>query len=98
MIEACYEIIDFIENVPYDDFKTNRQLQLSMVQLLSILGEAASSTSEEFKTNHPNLPWKEMIGMRNRIVHGYFDIDLGIVYKTATQEVPELVKMLREVQ
>jgi uncharacterized protein with HEPN domain len=61
------------------DLDTDRKLNLSLVRLLEIIGEAARGTSVEFRQEHTDLPWKSMIGMRDRLIHGYFDINLEVV-------------------
>jgi uncharacterized protein with HEPN domain len=67
---------------------------LSLVQLIEIIGEASNGISIETKESMPHVPWSDIIGMRNRLIHGYFDIDLLIVWKTAMEEVPELRSLL----
>jgi uncharacterized protein with HEPN domain len=62
-----------------------------VIRCIEIIGEAASRLSKEFRKAHPDVPWQYMIGMRNRIIHGYFDIDPDLVWKTASQELPALV-------
>jgi uncharacterized protein with HEPN domain len=61
-----------------------------------VIGEAASQISDETRSRAEDVPWRAMVGMRNRIVHAYFDIDADIVWKTAVEEVPGLLPRLRE--
>jgi uncharacterized protein with HEPN domain len=65
------------------------------VHAIEVFGEAASRISFEARTAAPQLPWGAMVSMRNRLIHGYFDIDKTVVWKTATLEVPALVPLLR---
>jgi len=74
-----------------------RKLQLSVVKLIEIIGEAASKMSSEFRDETTDIPWVDIIGMRNRLIHGYFDMDLEIVWTTATTEVPELLSQLESI-
>lgn len=78
-------------------FKSDRKLHLSVVHLLEIIGEAGSRVSSEFKKRYSEIPWKSVVGMRNRLIHGYFDINLDIVWNTATKDIPSLVKALKEI-
>jgi len=97
MLDAAKEITDFTKQKTQDDFNSDRKLQLSVVHLLEIVGEAGAGVSDEAQQKYPQIPWKSIIGMRNRLIHGYFDIDLIIVYKTATQDIPPLVKQLEKI-
>ncbi len=64
--------------------------------LYIMVGEAASRISGGYKSQHPEIPWKQMAAMRNRLIHGYFTIDPDIVWNTAKTELPELVPLLRK--
>jgi uncharacterized protein with HEPN domain len=90
MLDACREIEGFTKGIDFDAFLNDRKLQLSLVQLIQIIGEAANGVSSLTMEQMREVPWTDIIGMRNRLVHGYHDIDLEIVWKTATSEVPEL--------
>lgn len=71
-------------------------LAISLVHLLEIIGEAANAVSEEFCVKHPNVPWRKMISLRNRLIHGYFDINLDIVWDTVMEDLPPLVADLEK--
>lgn len=97
MLDAANEIVEFTKKKTQDDFNSDRKLHLSVVHLLEIIGEAGSGVSDDAQNKYPQIPWKGIIGMRNRLIHGYFDIDLIIVYKTVTQDISPLVKKLEEI-
>ncbi|MHA1746268.1 MAG: HepT-like ribonuclease domain-containing protein [Promethearchaeota archaeon] len=90
IFDACNEILSFTENLTETQFKTNRMLHLAIVHLLEIIGEAANSLSKKITQKYEEVPWKSIIGMRNRLIHGYFDIDLKIVWQTIQTDVPLL--------
>ena len=94
MLDASFEIQSFLENKTQDEFKLDRKLHLSVVHLLEIIGEAGNLVSEEVKEQYVDIPWKRIIGMRNRLIHGYFDINLAIVWKTATEDIPPLIEKI----
>jgi len=94
MLDAVNEIIDFSTNKSRRDLDNDRKLSLSLVHLLEIVGEAASRISKEMRDEYDKIPWQSMIDMRNRLIHGYFDIDLDIVWKTVTKEIPQLKENL----
>ncbi len=72
-------------------------LLFALVRAIEIAGEAASRVSEETQAALPDLPWASMIGMRNRLVHAYFDINRDILWTTVTQAVPPLAERLRKI-
>ena len=97
MIDAAAEIITFTEQVTLKEFQKDRKLQLSIIHLLEIIGEAGSQISNDITSTYPDIPWKSIIGMRNRLIHGYFDVDLVIVWNTATQDIPTLLHSLQRI-
>lgn len=97
MLEATQECLDFTKNRKRKDLETNRMLSLSIVRLLEIIGEAASKLSKGFQNRHPQIPWKNIIGMRNRLIHAYFDIEYDYVWKAVTDELPELAAKLQRI-
>lgn len=90
--DACNEIIQFTEKIKQSQFKNNRMLHLAIVHLLEIIGEAANSVSKELQQKYDSIPWKSIVGMRNRLIHGYFDIDLKIIWQTIQTDIPFLRK------
>ncbi|WP_371802354.1 DUF86 domain-containing protein [Candidatus Lokiarchaeum ossiferum] len=96
--DACTEIIHFTKNITKTQFRNNRMLQLAIVHLFEIIGEAANSISVEIPQKYPSIPWKSLIGMRNRLIHGYFDIDLNIVWQTIQSDIPFLLKEIKSLR
>jgi uncharacterized protein with HEPN domain len=96
ILDAAQEAISFADNRSRTDLDTDRKLNLSLVRLLEIIGEAARGISEEFRQNHPDLPWNKMVGMRDRLIHGYFDVNLDVVWETITEDLPGLVAQLEK--
>ena len=72
-------------------------LQLALVRLIEIIGEAAARLSDDLKSEHNDIPWTAIVGMRNRLVHAYFDIDLDVVWDTVTVAVPDLLKQVKAI-
>jgi uncharacterized protein with HEPN domain len=93
---TCESIATFISGRTRADLDTDRMLLFAVVRAIEILGEAAGQISDDIRSHAADLPWRAMVGMRNRIVHAYFDIDADIVWKTAVEEVPGLLPRLRE--
>ena len=77
------------------DLDTDQMLLFALVRAIEIVGEAASKVSAATRQSAVDVPWNLIVSMRNRVVHAYFDIDHEIVWKTATEELPELLPKLR---
>jgi uncharacterized protein with HEPN domain len=99
MRQAVADACSFIEGLHKDDFLADKRTQQAVIMNLVIIGEAAAKVMDgypEFVEAHPEVPWRNMRGMRNRIAHGYFDIDLEIVWETVVSALPDLQKRLNE--
>jgi uncharacterized protein with HEPN domain len=96
MLDAVLEVIEFTHNKKRSDLDSDRKLKHALVRLLEIIEEAAAGMSSGIRQECPNIPWKEMIGMRNRLIHGYFDVDLDIVWQTVSKDIPPLKPLLEK--
>ena len=89
ILEMCDRVIDQIGR-DHERFTTDQLVQAAAQRWLEIIGEAAAGLSEEFRTTHPEVAWRDLIGMRNILAHGYFHVDLDIVWVAITRDVPHL--------
>jgi len=96
MLEAAREAISFAQGRSRADLEDNRMLFHALVRSMEIIGEAASQVSRELRDVGCGLPWADVIGMRNRLIHAYFDVDADIIWDTATRDLPLLVVALEE--
>ena len=96
MLDASREAISFVQGRTADDLTNDRMLLLSLVKELEIIGEAASRISAEGRSETNDIPWAKVIGMRNRLTHGYFDWDLGAIWSTLKSNLPDLVQSLEK--
>ena len=97
ILDAARKAVSFTDNRSRADLDEDEMLALSLVRLLEIIGEAANGISETFQDQHRDIPWKKIIGMRNRLIHGYFDVDHDIVWETVRTDLPPLVSELEEI-
>jgi uncharacterized protein with HEPN domain len=97
MVDAAKEAMSFITGRQRGDLDMNRMLVLSLVKSIEIMGEAASKVTKETRDSHPEVPWLNIIGMRNRLIHVYFDIDLDRVWDTITDDLPPVIATLEEI-
>jgi len=94
IVLACREISRFIAGLNREQFAANSLVRSAVIYQLQVIGEATKRLSEEFRDNHPAIRWKEMAGMRDRLIHHYDDINLDIVWQVASEEVPALLAQL----
>jgi uncharacterized protein with HEPN domain len=91
---APRDATEFLEGVTWAGFSANRMLQLATTRCLEIIGEAAAKVSVETRHAHPSIPWQSMIGIRNRLVHEYFQVDLQVVWDTVRNDLPGLLDLI----
>jgi len=97
ILDAARKALHFTANRSREDLNKNEMLAISLVHLLEIVGEAANVVSEGFRKQYPHIPWRKMIELRNRLIHGYFDINLDIVWDTVLKDLPPLVSDLEKI-
>jgi uncharacterized protein with HEPN domain len=95
MMQACELAATFIEGRSRADLDVDQMLRFALVQAVQVVGEAAGKMSIEGRTELSAIPWAAMIGMRNRLVHSYMDIDNEILWNTVTERLPDLLARLR---
>jgi uncharacterized protein with HEPN domain len=94
MLEHTQEAIALTQGKTRTDLDDDRVLSLALVRLLEIVGEAAGRVSEETRVLHPEIPWPQIIGLRNRLIHGYDAVDYDILWQIINEDLPALVTML----
>ena len=98
MLDAALKAVEFIEGRNRGDLDTDEQLTLSLTRLLEIVGEAAGKVSEQGCKSCPEIPWPQVVGMRNRLIHGYFEVDLDEIWRTVQEDLPLLISQLQKNQ
>lgn len=97
MLDAAKAILEHISNKKQSDLENNRLLLGGIIRELLLIGEAANAISPHAKSKIPSIPWREVIGMRNQLIHGYFDISHKIIWVTVSEDIPKLVSVLEEI-
>ena len=90
-------ILDAINLIEFQEFRNNHMLQDAVIRETEIIGEAAKNLSVDFKNKYSDIPWRQIAGMRDKLIHGYFGVDLDAVWDTATIDVPSLKERLEEI-
>ena len=96
MLEAARKAQQFIKGSARAEIERNETLTLALIRLLEIMGEAAKSVSPETRQRYPEIPWKEIGGTRDRLIHGYFDVDWNILWSILTADLPPLIPTLEK--
>lgn len=97
MLDSAREAAAFAGNRTGPELEKDRMRFLAKVRLLEIIGEAANGVSEQFRQEHPELPWRQMIATRNRLIHGYRDMDSAVVASIAQTNLPALISDLEPI-
>jgi uncharacterized protein with HEPN domain len=97
MRDAAREALHFAEGTQRTDFDENRQLALAILKCIEIVGEASAAISAETIARYPEIPWRQLRGMRNRLVHGYYEVDLDVVWDTVSHNLNPLLMALERI-
>ena len=97
MLDASRQSHEFIKGKNRVDLDTDPMLHHALVRVIEIIGEAANHITDNFKVKFHEIEWVDIIGMRNRLIHGYFDIDLDILWDTVTNYIPVLTHQLEKI-
>ena len=98
MLEAAQKAVSFAEQRTRADLDTDDQFALALTRLLEIVGEAAGSVSDAVREANPAIPWRSIISTRNRLIHGYFDVDLDVLWNIVTHDLPLLIRELQHLR
>jgi len=97
MIEFAKGALRFAEHRSREDLDHDQMLTLALIKAIETVGEAASKLSPEFRDRHPGLPWPSIMGMRHKLVHAYFEVDLDMVWHTTVNELLPLIQALETI-
>jgi uncharacterized protein with HEPN domain len=97
MLDAAQAVCQHILNKTPTDLEEDRLLLGGVIRELLLIGEAANAISPQSKEKISEIPWKKVIGMRNQLIHGYFDISHRIIWSTVTEDIPVLIAILEKV-
>lgn len=97
MLDAAEEAVGFVAGKQREDLDSDRMLTLALVRCIEIIGEAGARVSAEGRAEAPDIPWDEIVAMRNRLIHAYFDVNLDIVWQTIEDDLPPLIATLKDI-
>ena len=97
MLDAAREAAQMAQGKTREDLDTDRPLNLSLVRLLEIVGEAGSRVPPDERAIHTGIPWMQIVGLRNRLIHGYDNVDFDILWEIITHDRPLLIAELEKI-
>ena len=97
IIDALLQIERYTDGVTYEEFFSNSLLQDGVIRQLEVMGEAARNLSEDLRNEYPTIPWRQMISLRNRMIHAYFNVNLQIIWEIIQGDIPNLLQETKRV-
>jgi uncharacterized protein with HEPN domain len=97
MAEGAEAALEFSADHTRESFASDRLVAFAVVRAIQLVGQAARGVSEPVQTANPDVPWRQMVGMRNVVVHDYADVDLDLVWKTVREDLPGLIRRLNAI-
>lgn len=97
MLDFALKAVQFNKGRKRADLDSNEMLAMATIHLIEVIGEASRTTSRELRRKYPEVPWDSISGTRNRLAHGYIDVDLDIVWTIVTVDLPPLIVQLRHI-
>lgn len=97
MLDHAREAADMARDRSRADLDSDRQLNLALVRLMEVVGEAATRVPEEFRARHPQVPWRDVADLRNRLIHGYDTVDFDRLWVILRQDIPPLIDQLETI-
>ncbi len=91
ILKSSEEIIQFTQGLEEDDFLRDRLLQLGVIKCIEMIGEATKRLSADFRIKHSHIPWEDMAGMRDKLTHGYMDVNYITVWEVVEKDIPKLI-------
>ena len=98
ILNSINRILDYISGKDREAFEADQLTQDAVVRQLEVIGEATKRVSKELRLKNPGIPWSDMAGMRDVLIHDYIDVDLGVVWKTVSEDIPNLKALILKLQ
>lgn len=97
IVDAIEKTKRFIQGLTYEEFRQDDKTVFAVIRALEIVGEATKQIPSSVRASYPDIPWREMAGMRDKLIHDYLGVNLLVVWRTATEDMPAVLPMLTEI-
>ncbi|MEM1672249.1 MAG: DUF86 domain-containing protein [Archaeoglobaceae archaeon] len=97
IVEAMKDAMSFVEGMDYEDFAKDKRTAYAVIRAIEVIGEAVKKVPISVREHYPEIPWKEMAGMRDKVIHEYFGVDLRIIWKTVKEDIPNLRPLFEKI-
>ena len=97
IVDAMGKAQQFVKNLSYKEFKEDDKTVFAVVRALEIVGEATKNIPNDIRNDHPQIPWKDMAGMRDVLIHDYFGADVETIWLTVTEKIPQVKPMIEKI-
>ncbi len=97
IIDSVSDIESFTRDMSFEDFNNDRKTINAVIRSIEVIGEATKSLPESIRDKNPSIPWKKMAGMRDKMIHEYFGVDVEILWKVAKENIPSIKPLIRGV-
>ena len=95
--DSISKILKYVDGISQDEFNQNSMIHDAVIRQIEIIGEASKNVPESFKNSYQTVPWKQMISMRNKVIHEYFGVRLNIVWEAVQNEIPPLKNVIERI-
>lgn len=96
IVESIEKAIKFVEGITYDEFVQDDKTIFALIRALEVIGEAVKNVPQELREKYADIPWKEMTGMRDKLIHQYFGVKFDVLWKTVKEEIPPIKPMFEK--
>lgn len=97
ILDSISKIEEFTDDISEDEFKNDEMIRSAVIRHIEVIGEASKRISKETKNKKPSIPWKDIAGMRDKLIHGYFGVDTDAVWDTVQKDLPELKEEVEDI-
>jgi uncharacterized protein with HEPN domain len=95
MLVNTQKALAFVDGMTYADFAKDEKTQYAVIRAIEVIGEAAKMIPDDLRGMYPEIPWREITGTRDKLIHGYFGVNLSVVWRTIQEDLPSLAEQLR---